>query len=111
MATQDLGQYIKVPYPRQLQKKETLDSLSHWKSSVRNYFRRSSQYSFFFQRQARWNHSALNFGLTGEDAEKKADDLECLLDTLASFLPGPYITHQITTNSTSMGCDMGSLWC
>ena len=110
MATQDLGQYIKVPYPRQLQKKETLDSLSHWKSSVRNYFRRSSQYSFFFQRQARWNHSALNFGLTGEDAEKKADDLECLLDTLASFLPGPYITHQITTNSTSINSVWDVIW-
>ena len=30
----------KVPYPRQLTKKESLDSLSHWQTSVRNYFRR-----------------------------------------------------------------------
>ncbi|MCP4053602.1 MAG: hypothetical protein GY739_11140, partial [Mesoflavibacter sp.] len=51
-----------------------------------------------------------NFGFTGEDAEKKADDLECLLDTLASFLPGPYITHQITTNSTSINSVWDVIW-
>ena len=90
----------KVPYPRQLTKHETLDSLSHWVTSVRNYFRRFPDYAEFFKRTCLWTHSA-NYGFSGTDAPDKADNLEALLDTIASFLPGPYITHQITKTATS----------
>ena len=90
----------KVPYPRQLTKHETLDSLSHWVTSVRNYFRRFPDYAEFFKRTCSWSHST-NYGFTGSDAPDKADNLEALLDTVASFLPGPYITHQITKTATS----------
>ena len=100
----------KTPYPRQLTKKETLDSLSHWKSSVRNYFRRASQYAYFFKSSSSWNRQNVNSGFSGEDAEEKADNLECLLDTIASFLPGPYITHQITECSTSIQSVWDIIW-
>ena len=92
----------KVPYPRQLTKKETLDSLSHWQTSVKNYFKRFPYYAQYFKRTCTWTKSNDNYGFTGNEAAEKADNLETLLDTLAGFLPGPYITHKITSTSTSI---------
>ena len=83
----------KVPYPRQLTKKETLDSLSHWQTSVKNYFKRFPYYAQYFKRTCTWTKANDNYGFTGNNAAEKADNLETLLDTLAGFLPGPYITH------------------
>lgn len=99
----------KVPYPRQLTKKETLDSLSHWQTSVKNYFRRFDEYAIFFKRASTWTQGQ-NYGFTGEGSEDKADCLDSLLDTIASFLPGPYITHQITKTSTSMQLVWDIIW-
>ena len=107
----------KSPYPRQLTKKEDLDSLSHWQTTVRNYFRRSPLYSEFFKRSSVWNPQLTNYGFTNQpqstdpnDAETRADNLEALLDTIAGFLPGPYITHQITKLSTSMNSVWDIIW-
>ena len=98
-------QVPKVPYPRQLTKKETLDSLSHWQTSVKNYFRRFPDSAEFFKRNSSWTQ-AENYGFVDPGANDKADNLEALLDTIASFLPGPYITHKITKTSTSIA----SVW-
>lgn len=100
----------KVPYPRQLTTKESLDSLTHWQSSLRNYFRRSPQFSEFFRRSSTWDCSQQNYGFDGEDAEDRADNLESLLDTISSFLPGPYITHHITKNSTNLQSIWDCIW-
>ena len=102
--------HLKVPFPRQLSKKETLESLSHWKSSVRNYFRRSTNYSIFFSCGTKWNHSLPCYGFTEENKETLADNLECLLDTIASFLPSPYIIHKIVENSTSIQSVWDIIW-
>ena len=91
-------QVPKVPYPRQLTKKETLDSLSHWQTSVKNYFRRFPDSAEYFKRNSSWTQ-AENYGFVDPGANDKADNLEALLDTIASFLPGPYITHKITKTS------------
>ena len=101
---------LKIPYPRQLTKTETLDSLSHWQSSVRNYFRRSKQFQEFFRRTTTWDCTADNYGLEGDDTLDRADNLESLLDTLASFLPGPYITHKITKTSTNISSVWDIIW-
>ena len=86
----------KVPFPRQLTSSETLDTLTHWKSHVRNYFRRDDGMKEFFARTATWAPSRTNYGFVGDDAAIKADNLESLLDTIAGFMPGPYLTNQIT---------------
>ena len=92
----------KVPYPRQLTAAETLDTLSHWKSHVRNYFRRDDNLKEFFARTSTWNPSVNDFGFRGEESATKADALEGLLDTIAGFMPGPYLTAQITKQTKSM---------
>ena len=100
----------KVPYPRQLSNRETLDTLTHWKSHVRNYFRRDESMKEFFSRTANWNPLLPNFGFTGEDADVKADSLESLLDTISGFLPGPYITTQITKQTKCIDDVFRLIW-
>ena len=100
----------KVPYPRQLSSAETLDTLTHWKSHVRNYFRRDDNLKIFFARTMSWDQSNTNYGFTGEDAADKADYLEGLLDTIAGFMPGPYLTAKITKQSDSMQSVFDIIW-
>lgn len=100
----------KVPYPRQLQSNETLDTLTHWKSHVRNYFRRDEHLNVFFQRASSWDCTRDNYGFTGQDGASKADYLEGLLDTIAGFMPGPYLTAQITRHTTCMSDVFQVIW-
>ena len=100
----------KVPYPRQLVANETLDTLTHWRSHVRNYFRRDEKLKVFFARGTTWSQTLDNYGFQGEDRTEKADSLEGLLDTIAGFMPGPYLTARITKQTTSMGSVFDVIW-
>ena len=100
----------KVPYPRQLTSTETLDSLTHWRSHVRNYFRRDDSMKEFFSRTSKWNNSRPNYGFTGDEADIKADSLESLLDTISGFLPGPYLTAQITKQTKCIDDVFKLIW-
>lgn len=95
----------KIPYPRQLNSTESLDTLTHWRSHLRNYFRRDDNYKLFFARTCQWDPSASNYGFKdteSQTAASQADNLESLLDTVAGFMPGPYLTAKITKNTKSM---------
>ena len=100
----------KVPYPRQLTSNETLDTLTHWKSHVRNYFRRDDNLKIFFARHNTWDPTRDNYGFAGEGNAEKADHLEGLLDTIAGFMPGPYLTAKITKQTTSMQAVFNVIW-
>ena len=100
----------KVPYPRQLTATETLDTLTHWKSHVRNYFRRDEHLKVFFARNKTWRQGQNNYGFTGEFAAAEADQLEGLLDTIAGFMPGPYLTAKITKHTESMESVFDVIW-
>ena len=100
----------KVPYPRQLTATETLDTLTHWKSHVRNYFRRDESLKLFFARGKTWRQGQDNYGFTGEHAAAEADQLEGLLDTIAGFMPGPYLTAKITKYTESMEGVFDVIW-
>ena len=100
----------KVPYPRQLTATETLDTLTHWKSHVRNYFRQDESLKLFFARGKTWRQGQDNYGFTGEHAAAEADQLEGLLDTIAGFMPGPYLTAKITKYTESMEGVFDVIW-
>ena len=100
----------KLPHPRVLNNKETLDSLTHWKRHVRNYYRRDDNYKPFFSRTCTWDPLAQNYGFTGEGAEEKADDLEALLDAIAGYIPGPYVAEEITQQAKSMNDVFAFIW-
>ena len=89
---------------------ETLQTLNHWKTSFRTYYRRDSFYKGFLLPDATWDSSAENYGqaadLNGGDvvrsAADKAGDLEDFLNTLAGYLPFPYLTEKIVKASTKL---------
>ena len=100
----------KVPYPRTLTANESLDTLTHWRSHVRNYFRRDDNLKQFFARDKTWNPDEVNYGFVGDTAVSDADYLESLLDTISGFMPGPYLTAKITKQTKSMEDVFKIIW-
>ena len=111
---QQLQTQVKNPPPRMLTTNETLQSLNHWKTSFRTYYRRDSFYKGFLLENAVWNGSQENYGqeadVQGEapnrivlrTAADKAGDLEDFLNTLAGYLPFPYLTEKIVKSSRNL---------
>ena len=99
-----------MPYPRQLTATESLDTLTHWKSHVRNYFRRDDNVRGFFARDKTWDPALQNYGFVGEEAATQADHLEGLLDTISGFMPGPYLTARLTKHTKSMQDVFNVIW-
>ena len=97
--------------PRRLDQKETLNSLNHWRTVFRNYYRRCSFYGVFLLPTTTWNNSATR-GLTAETTGLQRDvptliaDLDGFLDCVASFLPFDYIAEKLKQEST----DIASVW-
>lgn len=77
---------------------------------MRNYFRRDESLKQFFARAATWDPALDNYGFEGEDADTKADSLEGLLDTIAGFMPGPYLTAKITKQTKCMQDVFTVIW-
>ena len=95
----DSNVLVRCPPPRPLSQKETLDSLNHWKTLFRNYFRRDSIYKQFLATNFTWDPSQANYGLAtvGTDtAEARKENLEDFLYTLAGFLPHSYLTTRLS---------------
>ena len=84
-----MSNVVKCPQPRQLGATETLESLTHWKTTFRTYFKKDDSYELFVCPNATWDPSATNYGQVQEGsglerspAELKEDLLD-LLSTLA----------------------------
>ena len=88
---QVLTTQVRNPPPRMLTTTETLQTLNHWKTSFRTYYRRDSFYKGFLLSTAEWDPAADNYGqaddVQGGDvvrpAADKAGDLQDFLNTLA----------------------------
>ena len=96
--------YAKTPPPRQLGPKETLESLTHWRTSSKTSYKRDETYKPFFKFGVVWNNEEENYGFTDDEnensAEDIAEDLRDLLNTLASYLPYSYLTNKILKTTT-----------
>ena len=101
-----MATYVKLPPPRQLTQSETLDSLDHWKSSFKNYFRRDSVFNQFLN--CKWDPSEENYNLRAENgmtAAERKDALVDFLSNLAGFLPHSYLTSKLIENTKNLeGC-------
>ena len=115
MAQAQLQTLVRNPPPRMLTTTETLHSMNHWKTSFRTYYRRDSIFKGFLLPEVRWNSAVANYNLNADDnglagaervitrtAVDKAEDLKDFLNTLAGYLPFPYLTEKIVKGSTSM---------
>ena len=99
--------YVKLPPPRQLTQNETLDSLHHWKSIFRNYFRRDSVFKQFLNTNLVWDPKKTNYGLEEENGmtvEERSDALLDFLNNLAGFLPHSYLTSKLLDTTKLQDC-------
>ena len=98
-------QISRTPPPRQLQANESLESLSHWKTAFKTFYKRDDCYKIFFKTGTQWNPSHENYGLQEErDGDRRSaadlsEDLKDLLNTLAGYLPHSYLTDKIVNNT------------
>ena len=93
----------RTPPPRQLGPRETLESLTHWQTSFKTFYKRDEVFKRFFRVGVTWDHNVDNYGMQDDDeysAEDKAEDLTDLLNTLAGYLPHSYLTDKIVRTST-----------
>lgn len=93
--------FARTPPPRPLGSAETLESLTHWKTTFRTFFKRDETYKPFIKETAKWDSNVANYaqeeeatGLKRKAADMK-EDLVDLLSTLAGFLPHSYLTDKI----------------
>ena len=100
-----MASYVKVPPPRQLNQAETLDTLNHWKTIFRNYFRRDSVFKQFLSSSFTWDPAKPNYGLAADgeiSAEDRKDSLVDFLSHLSGFLPHSYLTSKLVENTTKL---------
>ena len=97
-----MSKYARTPPPRQLSSHETLESLTHWETTFRTFYKKDDTYKIFFKKShSEWDYSQAHYGLNDEvggEARKKdelAEDLEDLLNTLAGYLPYSYLTDKL----------------
>ena len=93
-----MSKILRTPPPRPLGTAETLESLTHWKTTFRTYFKRDETYKIFLREAATWDPLAVNFAQRAENgglertAAEMKEDLVDLLSSLAGFLPHSYLT-------------------
>ena len=100
-----MSNFVKCPPPRQLGTTETLENLTHWRTTFRTYFKKDDSYKPLIRTNASWNPSDSNYGQVDEtnglerSAEEVMEDLLDLLNILAGFLPHSYLTDKLVCNT------------
>ena len=93
--------FVRTPPPCPLGSTETLETLTHWRTTFKTFFKRDDTYKPFIKDDASWDPSAENYnqrlettGLKRPAADMKEDLLD-LLNILSGFLPHSYLTDKI----------------
>ena len=100
----------KVPIPRQLAEKETFESLKHWKTCFRNFYRRDSYFAFFLRSNTKWDPSKEYYGFTDSteaDGLKRTaidlnDNLIAFLNIISGFLPYSYVKERFEQSTNCL---------
>ena len=99
-----MSSHARTPPPRPLGAKETLETLTHWKTTFRTFYKRDDSYKFFIKESAEWDPDSANYNQVAEDADNSLlkrtaadmkEDLVDLLNTLAGYLPHSYLTDKL----------------
>ena len=96
---------VRTPPPRPLGSVETLESLTHWITTFKTYFKRDDSFKSFIRENCTWDPSHPSYDQVGKtvglkrSATEMKEDLVDLLNTLAGFLPHSYLTDKILTNT------------
>ena len=98
----------KTLQPRRLEQQESLQSLNHWRSLFRNFYRRCPYYGIFLLPTTSWDSSAnMDFqepettGLKCDTATLAAD-LEGLLDCVGSYCLFDYVGEKLKNETVNL---------
>ena len=100
--------HVRTPPPRQLTANETLETLSHWKTTFKTFYKRDDAFKIFFKKDMKWDESETDYGLEDEvggearKAPELSEDLQDLLNTLSGYLPHSYLTDKILKNTKNL---------
>ena len=107
--TENNHQQPRALAPRKLEQTESLQTLNHWRTVVKNYFRRCQFYSFFLRPGLTWTSSGTRgFTINSETSGLKrspevlASDLEGFLSTIGTYLPFDYVTEKLLVETTNL---------
>ena len=107
--TENNHQQPRALAPRKLEQTESLQTLNHWRTVVKNYFRRCQFYSFFLRPGLTWTSSGTRgFTINSETSGLKrspevlASDLEGFLSTIGTYLPFDYVTEKLLVETTNI---------
>ena len=99
--------HARTPPPRPLGANETLESLTHWKTTFRTFYKRDDAYKPLIRETTVWNPADPNYGQAAENnglkrtAPDVKEDLVDLLHILAGYLPNAYLTDKIVKETKS----------
>ena len=99
----------RMPTPRHLEDKESVESINHWWSTFRNYYRRDKFVGGFLKSTAKWDPAKPQHGFVDEtEGLKRAkadieDDFMGFMETISSYMKHSYLTERLqdTTHNIS----------
>ena len=106
MTEEALLNAARLPTPRQLQDEESIESLSHWWTTFRNYYRRDKYVGGFLVSTFTWDPTKPDYGFENEATGLKrpkgdwADDLTGFMEILAGYMKNSYLTERLKTSTT-----------
>ena len=92
--------------PRRLDQIESLQSMNHWRSVFRNFYRRCPYYGLFLLPSTTWDSSPSRGFQEDEATGLKRDvatlaaDLEGFLDCVGSYCPFDYVGEKLKNETT-----------
>ena len=99
---------VKVPPPRPLDSKETLQSLQQWFRTFRQYYKRDDHFKHFTLPTTIWDPSREHFGFAEEttglkrSAAELEEDCKDFLHALAGYMPYGYLTEKFMSSVKSL---------
>ena len=100
--------HVKIPPPRPLASKETLQSLQQWFRTFRQYYKRDDQFKFFTLPTTTWDPTRENYGFAVEttglkrSAEEMKEDCQDFLHALAGYMPYGYLSEKFQSSVKSL---------
>ena len=64
------GSHARTPPPRQLSTKESLESLAHWETTFKTFYKRDDAFKVFFKPNVQWDPSQPNYGFSDEQGDE-----------------------------------------
>lgn len=98
----------RLPTPRHLKDEESIESLTHWWTTFRNYYRRDKYVGGFLVSTFTWDPTKDFYGFEDETTGLKrpkadwAEDLSGFMEIVAGYMENSYLTDRLKTSTKNI---------